>query len=102
MYQVRATHTTCTYTQLLIADCYIPKYVLLNLVQSHLGLQGDTGQPNMVFQSITASRIQNDIVCDLFWTRCEFVTQTVPFIIKSVDVRFDCSFSPNPESLTAS
>ena len=31
-----------------------------------------------------------------------FLTQTAPFIIKPVDVRFNCSFPPNPESLTTS
>ena len=44
-------------------------------------------------QSNTAPRIQNEIVCDLFETRYKLLTQTVPFIIKPVDVRFNCSFS---------
>ena len=71
------------------------KYLLLNLVQNHPGLRGDFGHPNsnMVSQSNIASRIQNDIVCDLFWTRYELLTQTAPCIIKFVDVRFNCSFS---------
>ena len=30
------------------------------------------------------------------------LTQTVPFIIKLVDVRFNGSYPPNPESLTTS
>ena len=53
-----------------LADCYILKYFLLNIVQSHHGLRGDFGHTNiyMVFQSNTASRIQNYIVCDLLWT----------------------------------
>ena len=53
-----------------LSDCYNLKYFLLNLVQSHHGLQGDFGHTNiyMVFQSNTASRIQNYIVCDLLWT----------------------------------
>ena len=46
----------------------------------------------MVFPSNTASCIQNYIGCDLFWTRYKYLTQTAPFIIKPVDVRFDCSF----------
>ena len=49
----------------------------------------------MVFQNNTASSIQNEIVCDLFGTRytCKLLTQTFPFVIKPVDVRFNCSFS---------
>ena len=67
----------------------------LNLVQNHPGLWGDFGHPNiyMVFQSNTATRIQNETVCGLFGTRYKLLTQTVPFIIKPVDVRFNCSFS---------
>ena len=49
----------------------------------------------MVFQSHTASRIQNCIVCDLLWTWYKCLTQTAPFIIKLVDGGFDCSFSTN-------
>ena len=39
--------------------------------------------------------IQNEIVCDLFGTRYmyKFLTQTASFMIKPVDVRFNCSFS---------
>ena len=48
---------------------------------------------HMVFQSSTTLRIQNEIVCDIFGTRYKLLTQTVPFIIKPVDVRFNCSFS---------
>ena len=90
MYHVRATHIHST-----LSDCYILKYLLLNLAQNHPGLRGDLGYPNiyMVFQSNTASRIQNEIVCDLFGTIYKFLTQTVPFIIKPVDLRFNCSFS---------
>ena len=53
-----------------LADCYILKYFLLSLVQTHHGLQGDFGRTNMymVFRSNTTSRIQNEIVCDLLWT----------------------------------
>ena len=89
-YHVRATH----YIHSTLADCYILKYLLLNLVQNHPGLQGDFGHPNiyMVFKSNTVSRIQNEIVCDLFGTRYKLLTQIVPFIIKPVDVRFTCSF----------
>ena len=56
-----------TYIYSTLTDCYILIYLLLNLVQS---LRGDFGHLNiyMVFQNNTASRIQNDIVCDLFWT----------------------------------
>ena len=54
----------------------------------------------MVFQSNTTSKIQNEIVGDLSGTRYKLLTQTVPFIIKPVDVRFNCSFPPNLESLT--
>ena len=50
---------------------------------------------HMVFQSNTASRIQNEIVCDLFGTTYKLLTQTVPFVIKPVDVRLNCSFPPN-------
>ena len=46
----------------------------------------------MVFQSNTASRIQNEIVCDLFGTRYKLLTQTVPFFIKPVDVSSNCLF----------
>ena len=75
------------------ADCYFLKYLLLNLVQNQPGLRGDFGHPNIwFFQSNTASRIQNEIVCDLFGTRYKFLTQTAPFIIKPVDVIFSCSF----------
>ena len=54
-----------------LTDCYILKYLLLNLVQNHPGLRDDFGHPNiyMVFQSKTASKIQNGIVCDLFLTQ---------------------------------
>ena len=86
-----------------LADCYILKYFILNLVQSHHGLRGDFGHTNiyMVIQSNTASRIQNYIVCDLLWTWYKCLTQKDPFIIKPVDGRFDCS-SPILESLTTS
>ena len=47
----------------------------------------------MVFQSNTASMIQNEIVCDLFGTIYKFLTQTALFMIKPVDVRFNSSFS---------
>ena len=30
-----------------LADCYILKYLLLNLVQNHPGLRGDFGHPNI-------------------------------------------------------
>ena len=91
-YHVRAAHIIYLTP---LANCYILKYLLLNLVQSHPGLRGDFGHLNiyMVFQTNTALRIQNDIVCDLLWTRYKFLTQTSPLIIKPVDVRFDCSFS---------
>ena len=80
-----------------LADCYIPKYFILNCVQSHPGLRGDFGHTNiyMVFQSNTASRTQKYIVCDLLWTLYKCLTQTAPFIIKPVEGRFDCSFSTN-------
>ena len=40
---------------------------MISFMQRGPGLQGDFGHANvhMVFQSNTASRIQNDIVCDL-------------------------------------
>ena len=62
----------------------------------------DVGHPNnyRFFQSNTASRIQNNIGCDLFWTRFKFFTPKSPLIIKPVDVRFDCFLLPIPESLT--
>ena len=41
----------------------------------------------MFFQSNTASGIQNFIVCDLFWTRYNFLVQKAPLIIKPVDTR---------------
>ena len=50
---------------------------------------------HMVFQSNTASRTQNYIVCDLLWTWYKCLTQTASFIIKPVDGRFDCSFFTN-------
>ena len=80
-----------------LADCYILKYFLLNLVQRHPGLRGGFGHTNiyMVFQSNTALRIENYIVCGLLWTWYRRLTQTAPFIIKPVDGRFDCSFSTN-------
>ena len=55
------------YTHSTLADCYILKYFLLNLVQSHLDLRGDFGHTNiyMFFQSNTASKIQNYIVMDI-------------------------------------
>ena len=91
------------YVHSTLADCYILKYFLLNLVQSHHSLRGDFGHTNiMFFQSNTASRIQTYIVCDLLWTWYKCLTQTAPFIIKPVDGRFDCSFSTNSESLTTS
>ena len=88
---VRATHLI----HQTLADSYILKYLLLNLVQNHPGLRGDFGHPNihMVFHSNTALRIQNEIVCDLSGTRYKFLTETAQFMIKPVDVRFNCSFS---------
>ena len=65
---ISKNHKTNTYSiHSTLAKCYILKYLLLNLVQNHPGLQGDFGHPNlyMVFQSNTASRSQNEIVCDL-------------------------------------
>ena len=64
-YHVRATHIIYS----TLADCYILKYLQVNLVQNHPGLRGDFGHLDMVFQSNTASRIKNDNVGDLFWTR---------------------------------
>ena len=58
-YHVRATHHST------LADCYILKYLLLNLVQNHPGLRGDFGHANIWFSKV----IQNEIVCDLFGTR---------------------------------
>ena len=76
-----------------VADCYILKYLLLNLAQNDPGLWGDFGHNlniHVVFQSDTASRIENDFVCDLFRTRCKFLIQTATFIIKPTckNVRF--------------
>ena len=75
---VRATHVMYSTR----ADCYILKYLLLNLVQNHPGIWPNFGQQNiyMVFQSITASVSQHEIVCDLFGTRYKSLTQTAPFI----------------------
>ena len=58
-------------------------YLQLNLVQNHPGVWGDFGHPNiyMVFQSNTASRIQNYIVCDLFWTRYMCLTLKKPGLL---------------------
>ena len=39
------------------------------------------------FPNNIALRIQNDIVCDFFWTRYKFLTQTAPFILEPVGVR---------------
>ena len=44
-YHVRATHIICVHKTL--ADCYILKYLLLNLVQNHPGLSGNFGHPNI-------------------------------------------------------
>ena len=54
-----------------LADCYILKYLLLNLVQSHPGLRGDFGHLNIYDfpKHSTASRIQHYNDCDLFWTK---------------------------------
>ena len=75
-YHVRATHIIYTlnsgwlYIHSTLADCYILKYLLLNLLQNHPGLRGDFGHPHMyimVFQSNITSRIQNEIVFLLIW-----------------------------------
>ena len=74
-YHVRATHII--YTQL-YSDCYILKYLLLNLSPKSPWSSGWLWTPKhnyMVFQSNTASRIQNEIVCDLFGTIYKFLTQ---------------------------
>ena len=71
-----------------IRACWISaKFTKINVPQIFPLLQ------YMVFQSNTASKIQNGIVCDLFGIIYKFLTQTAPFIIKPVDVRFNCSVS---------
>ena len=74
-----------------LADCYILKYLLSNLI---FGVTLDT-QTNIWLSKVilAASRIQNEIACGLFGTRYKFLTQTAPFVIKLVDVRFNCSLS---------
>ena len=70
---------------------------MLNLVQSHPGLQGDFGHPNIygfpLFQVILLPRLKNVLPVTDFRQDNKCSTQTAQFIFKHADVRFDCSFS---------
>ena len=90
---VRASH----YIHSTLADCYILKYFLLNLVQSHHGLRGDFGHTNIWFFKVILLQGCKILlsVTDLLWAWYKYLTQTAPFIIKPVDGRFDCSFFTN-------
>ena len=54
-----------------------PKYIFF---------QHNTAQP---------SRIQNDIICDLFWTGHMSLLRKAPFIFKLVIARYDYSLTTN-------
>ena len=55
-YSVRVIHY---YTYSTLADCYILKQFLLNLVHSHPCPRGDFGNPNiMVFESNSTSKLK--------------------------------------------
>ena len=78
-----------------LADCYILKYFILNLVQSHHGLRGDFGHTNIWFSKVILLQGFKIILSVTYYGHDKCLTQTAPFIIKPVDGRFDCSFSTN-------
>ena len=75
-----------------LADCYILKYLLLNVVQNHPGLRGDFGQNIWFSKVILPQGFKMRLFVTYLGTRYKFLSQTVPVIIKPVDVRFNCSF----------
>ena len=87
-YHVRVTHIIHTQLQPVVTFWFwnINCWTLFK-INPVFGVTWDT-RTYMVFESNTASVIQNDIVCDLLWTRSKSLTQRALFIACGCEIFF--------------